>query len=156
VKKLGNIPAGGGWRLLGRQAGKANRHLDGGRARSRYRNPLIRYGFIHVVLDDHTRLAYAEICEDETGPTAAAVLHRATAWFADRGVIARRVLTDNGGCYRSRDWATACAELGIAAKRTRPYRPQWCPPDGGHFKVPSRENNLATAIPSRLSSTRGS
>jgi transposase InsO family protein len=124
VKKLGNIPAGGGWRFLGRQAGKANRHLDGGRARNHHHNPLMGHGFIHVVLDDHSRLAYAEICEDETGPTAAAVLRRATAWFADRGVTAHRVLTDNGGCYRSRDWTAACAELGITPKRTRPYRPQ--------------------------------
>jgi transposase InsO family protein len=124
VKKLGNIPAGGGWRFLGLQAGKANRRIDGGRARNRYRHPLMGHGFIHVVLDDHSRLAYAEICEDETGPTAAAVLHRAVSWFADRGVTARRVLTDNGGCYRSRNWTAACAELGITAKRTRPYRPQ--------------------------------
>jgi transposase InsO family protein len=124
VKKLGNIPTGGGWRFLGLQAGKANRHLDGGRARSRYHNPLMGHGFIHVVLDDHSRLAYAEIREDETGPTAADVLHRAVAWFADRGVNPRRVLTDNGGCYRGRDWAAACTELGITPKRTRPYRPQ--------------------------------
>jgi transposase InsO family protein len=124
VKKLGNIPDGGGWRFLGRQQGKTNRIADGGRARSRHHNPLMRHGFIHVVLDDHSRLAYAEICEDETGPTAAAVLYRATAWFADRGVLAQRVLTDNGGCYRSRDWTAACTELGITPKRTRPYRPQ--------------------------------
>jgi transposase InsO family protein len=52
------------------------------------------------------------------------VLRRATAWFAARGVTARRVLTDNGGCYRSRDWGTACAELGLTIKKTRPYRPQ--------------------------------
>lgn len=124
VKKLGNIPAGGGWRFLGRQAGKANRHLDGGRDRSRHRQPLMRHGFIHVVLDDHSRLAYAEIHDDELGATATAVLRRAAAWFADRGITTRRVLTDNGACYRSRDWAAACAELGITAKRTRPYRPQ--------------------------------
>jgi transposase InsO family protein len=52
------------------------------------------------------------------------VLRRAVAWFAARGVTARWVLTDNDGCYRSRDWATACTELHIKAKRTRPYRPQ--------------------------------
>jgi transposase InsO family protein len=124
VKKLGNIPAGGGWRFLGRQAGKANRHLDGGRAGSRYRNPLMGHGFIHVVLDDHSRLAYAEIHDGETGPTAAEVLQRAVLWLADRGVIARRVLTDNVGCYRSRPCRDACAELDITAKKTRPYRPQ--------------------------------
>src|SRR4051794_16004027 len=124
VKKLGNIPAGGGWRFLGRQAGQHNRTLDGGRDRSRHHEPLMRHGFIHVVLDDHSRLAYAEIHDDETGATATAVLRRAVAWFADRGVTARRVLTDNGGCYRSRDWVAACAQLGLAPKRTRPYRPQ--------------------------------
>ena len=124
VKKLGNIPAGGGWRFLGRVQGKANRHADGGRARSRHRQPLMRHGFIHVVLDDHSRLTYAEIHDDETSATATAVLRRAVAWFAARGVRTRRVLTDNGGCYRSRDWQATCAELGIAVKKTRPYRPQ--------------------------------
>jgi transposase InsO family protein len=124
VKKLGNLPAGGGWRFLGRAQGKANRHLDGGRARSRHHSPLMRHGFIHVVLDDHSRLAYAEIHDDELGVTATAVLRRAVAWFAARGVTGRRILTDNGGCYRSRDWTAACAELGITPKRTRPYRPQ--------------------------------
>jgi transposase InsO family protein len=124
VKKLGNIPAGGGWRFLGRARGGADRTADGGRARSRHHHPLVGRGSIHVVLDDHSRVAYAEICDDETGPTAAAVLRRATAWFAVRGVTARRVLTDNGGCYRSRDWAGACTALGITPERTRPYRPQ--------------------------------
>jgi transposase InsO family protein len=124
VKKLGNIPAGGGWRFRGRAQGKANRIADGGRARSRHDNPLMRHGFIHVVLDDHSRLAYAEIHDDERGATATAVLRRATGWFAARGVTVRRVLTDNGGCYRSRDWTAACAQLGITPKRTRPYRPQ--------------------------------
>ncbi len=84
----------------------------------------MRHGFIHVVLDDHSRLTYAEIHDDELAVTATAVLHRAVAWFADRGVTARRVLTDNGGCYPSRDWAAACAQLAITPKRTRPYRPQ--------------------------------
>src|SRR4051812_1899140 len=95
VEKLGNIPAGGGWRFLGREQGKANRHRDGGRARSRYRQPLMKHGFIHVVLDDHSRLAYAEIHDDETGPTATAVLRRAVTWFAPRGGTARRALTDH-------------------------------------------------------------
>jgi transposase InsO family protein len=124
VKKLGNIPDGGGWRFLGREQGGLNRTADGGRDRNRYHHPLMRHGFIHVVLDDHSRLAYAEIHDDELGITATAVLRRAVAWFADRGVTARRVLTDNGGCYRSRDWAAGCTELGITPKRTRPYRPQ--------------------------------
>jgi transposase InsO family protein len=124
VKKLGNIPDGGGWRFLGREQGGLNRTADGGRARSKHHNPLMRHGFIHVVLDDHSRLAYAEIHDDELGITATAVLQRAVAWFADRDVTARRVITDNGSCYRSRHWAAACAELGITVKKTRPYRPQ--------------------------------
>jgi transposase InsO family protein len=124
VKKLGNIPGGGGWRFLGREQGGLNRTADGGRARSRHHQPLMRHGFIHVVLDDHTRLAYAEIHDDELGVTATAVLRRAVAWFADRGITTHRVITDNGGCYRSRAWTAACAELGIAVRKTRPYRPQ--------------------------------
>ncbi|SNR91865.1 Integrase core domain-containing protein [Blastococcus mobilis] len=59
----------------------------------------MRHGFIHVVPDDHSRPAYAEIRDEERGATATSVLRRAVAWFAARGVTARRVLTDNGGCY---------------------------------------------------------
>src|SRR6185312_15977145 len=62
--------------------------------------------------------------DDETAATAIGVLRNAVAWFAARGIAVERVLSDNGGCYRSRDWATACAELAITPKRTRPYRPQ--------------------------------
>jgi transposase InsO family protein len=124
VKKLGNIPAGGGWRFLGREQGGLNRTADGGRDRSRNYQPLMRHGYIHVVLDDHTRLAYAEIHDDELGVTATAVLRRAVAWFGHRGVTAQRVISDNGGCYRSRTWTATCAELGITVKKTRPYRPQ--------------------------------
>jgi len=119
VKKLGNIPNGGGWRYLGRKAGTANRHLH-----QRGQHPKIGTAFVHTVLDDHSRVAYAEIHDDETAATAAAVLRRAVAWFAARGVITRRVLSDNGACYRSRVWRDTCAELGITPKRTRPYRPQ--------------------------------
>jgi hypothetical protein len=71
--------------------------------RKRGRGRHAAHALIHVVLDDHSRLAYAEIHDDELAVTAAAVLRRAVAWFADRGITARRVLTDNGGCYRSRD-----------------------------------------------------
>ena len=124
VKKLGNIPDGGGWRYVGRQQGKRNRAATSGKARSRHRNPLLGTCFVHTVIDDHSRLAYAECHDDETAATAAAVLARAVAWFAVRGVIVERVLTDNGSCYRSHLWRDICAELGITPKRTRPYRPQ--------------------------------
>ena len=79
---------------------------------------------MHTVIDDHSRVAYAEICADEKAATAIGVLHRAVAWFADRGVTVERVLSDNGSAYRSHAWRDACAELGITHKRTRPYRPQ--------------------------------
>jgi transposase InsO family protein len=80
--------------------------------------------FVHTLLDDHSRVAYAEIHDDETSATAIAVLRRAVAWFAARGVTAERLLTDNGSAYRSHAWRDACLDLGIKAKRTRPYRPQ--------------------------------
>ncbi len=79
---------------------------------------------MHTVLDDHSRVAYAEIHDDETAATATAVLRRAVGWFAARGVTARRVLSDNGSAYKSHLWATTCTELGITVKKTRPYRPQ--------------------------------
>jgi transposase InsO family protein len=124
VKKLGNVPDGGGWRFLGRPQGKRNRYHTAGKPRSKHRNPLIGTAFVHVVLDDHSRTVYAEIHDDETSATATAVLRRAVAWFAARGVTAERVLSDNGSAYRSHLWRATCAELGITPKRTRPYRPQ--------------------------------
>ena len=75
-------------------------------------------------LDDHSRVTYAEIHDDETAATAIGVLRRAVAWLATRGVTVERVLSDNGSAYRSRAWRDACLELGITPKRTRPYRPQ--------------------------------
>ncbi len=127
VKKLGNIPDGGGHRYLGREQGGKNRHAtarSSGRPRSKYHNPLMGTAFVHTVLDDHSRVAYAEIHDDETAATATAVLRRAVAWFAARGVTVQRVLSDNGSAYRSHAWRDTCLELGITAKRTRPYRPQ--------------------------------
>ena len=124
VKKLGNIPDGGGWRYVGRQQGIRNRAATPGKARSRNREPQIGTAYVHTVLDDHSRVAYAEIHDDETAATAVAVLRRAVAWFAARGVVTQRVLSDNGSCYRSNAWRDACAELSIRHKRTRPYRPQ--------------------------------
>ena len=130
VTKFGNIPDGGGWRFVGRVQGEKNREATARRTRSRSRSRNHRYqprlgtGFVHTVLDDHSRVAYAEICADETAATAIGVLRRAVDWFADRGVVIERVLSDNGSAYKSFAWRDACAELGIAHKRTRPYRPQ--------------------------------
>ncbi|GAA3345461.1 hypothetical protein GCM10020358_52640 [Amorphoplanes nipponensis] len=80
--------------------------------------------FVHTVIDDHSRVAYAEIHDDETAATAVTVLRNAVAWFAERGVSTQRVLSDNGSCYRSHAWRDACTQLGITAKKTRAYRPQ--------------------------------
>lgn len=124
VKKLGNIPDGGGWRFLGRHQGRRNRATTPNKPRNRYRNPKMGTAYVHTVLDDHSRVAYSEVCDDETAVTAAAVLRRAVAWFAARDVTIRRVLTDNGSAYCSHLWRDTCIELGVVPKRTRPYRPQ--------------------------------
>jgi transposase InsO family protein len=124
VKKLGRVPDGGGWRYVGRPQGQKNRASTSKKGRSKHRNPLIGTCFLHTVVDDHSRVAYVEAHDDETAATASAVLRRATAWFADRGVTVTRVLSDNGSAYRSHLWADTCAELAISPKRTRPYRPQ--------------------------------
>ena len=94
IKKLGRIPPGGGWRAHGR-----------GRAGARQR---VGYAYIHSAVDDHSRLAYSEVLADERAVTVVAFWRRALAWFADRGVTAQAVLTDNGSAYRSADFASAC------------------------------------------------
>ena len=124
VKKLGNIPDGGGWRFVGRTKGRKNRQQTPGTTRSRHHNELLGHAFVHTVIDDHSHVAYAEIHDDETAQTAVGVLRRAVNWCAARGVIIERVLSDNGGCYRSTLWKHTCAELAVTHKRTRPYRPQ--------------------------------
>jgi transposase InsO family protein len=118
VKKLGKIPNGGGWRMLGRAEGKRNRHrTDPGQS------PKIGYHFLHTAIDDHSRLAYSELLTDETKHTAAAFWTRANAYFARCGITVERVLSDNGACYRSNVFAAALGNK-IRHKRTRPYRPQ--------------------------------
>ena len=127
VTKFGNIPDGGGWRYVGKQQGDRNRSATverTGAPRSKRRGPLLGTAFLHTVVDDHSRVAYIEICTDEKAVTAIGVLERAVAWFAERGVSVERVLSDNGSAYKSHAWRDACATLGIRHKRTRPYRPQ--------------------------------
>jgi transposase InsO family protein len=113
VKKQGRIPAGGGWRIHGRDRRAGSRSLRGQ-----------GYDFVHAAVDDRSRLAYAEILTDERKETASAFMTRALGFFSDRGVKVERVLTDNGACYRSRPFAQVLAEAGVAHRRTRPYRPQ--------------------------------
>jgi transposase InsO family protein len=123
VTKFGNIPDGGGHRFVGRRQGAQNKRATPGLPRSGYK-PRTGIAYLHTVLDDHSRLAYVEICPDEKAVTAAGVLQRAVAWFAEHGIHVERVLSDNGACYRSLAWRQACLSLGIIHKRTRPYRPQ--------------------------------
>jgi transposase InsO family protein len=111
VKKIGRIPAGGGWRAHGR--GNAN---DSKRTK-------VGYAFVHSAVDDYSRVAYSEVLGDERADTSIGFWSRANTWFADRGVIVERVLTDNGACYKRR-FTEALDELGIRHSRTRPYRPQ--------------------------------
>jgi transposase InsO family protein len=124
------VPDGRGWRYLGRQAGNRNRQATARRTGRRTGDyePAIGTAFVHTVIDDHSRVAYAEIHDDETAITATAVLRRAAAWFNQRGGTVHRVLSDNGSAYKSRLWTATCAELGITAKKTRPYRPGKSPP----------------------------
>jgi transposase-like protein len=112
IKKLGKIPDGGGWKVVGRQVGK--KHND-----SRKR---IGYGYIHSAVDDHSRLAYSEILGDERKETASDFWLRATTWFGEMGITIEEVLTDNGSCYRSKHFNQILGD--IKHRRTRPYRPQ--------------------------------
>ena len=126
VTKLGNIPDGGGWRYVGVQQGDRNRNATRDRTgiKSRKYYPKVGTCFIHTVIDDFSRVAYAECHEDEQALTAAGVLTRAVAWFAERGVSVERVLSDNGSAYKSFLWRDTCEDLGITVKKTLPYRPQ--------------------------------
>jgi transposase InsO family protein len=121
VKKLGRLRDGGGWRVHGRdsaQARHARTEQDAGRH--------VGYDYIHAAVDDHTRLAYAEIHPNETSATCAAFLHRAADWFARHGIDRlEQVMTDNAWAYRrGRAWRQALADLGAQARFTRSYRPQ--------------------------------
>ncbi|MEU2043836.1 IS481 family transposase, partial [Nocardia niwae] len=120
VKKLGKIPDGGGWRAVGRATGARNARAHTRRRRNQH--PVIGYHYLHTALDDHSRLAYSELLGDERKDTAAAFWTRANAWFTANGITVRKVLSDNGSCYRSRAFADALGE--VAHQRTRPYRPQ--------------------------------
>ncbi|QKV76379.1 IS481 family transposase [Amycolatopsis sp. Hca4] len=122
IKKLGNIPDGGGHRIHGRQAGDV--HKRASTTLRRHNKPVIGYSYLHNAVDDHSRLAYSEILPDERKDTATAFWTRAHAFFAAHGITVKRVLTDNGACYRSRPWHETLTAAGITHKRTRPYRPQ--------------------------------
>jgi transposase InsO family protein len=111
VKKLGRIRGGAGHRMLGRGPGR-----HGGRGAG--------WDYVHIAIDDATRLAYAEVLTDEKATTAIGFLRRAVAFYARHGIQIERLLTDNGSAYRSKLHLLACAAIGIRHLRTRPYRPQ--------------------------------
>jgi len=116
VKKLGRI-ARPGHRVLGGQGARAAR----GYHRRAHR---LGWEFVHVAIDDCTRLAYAEVLPDEKASTAVAFLRRALAFYQRHGITVERVMTDNGSAYRSSIHAIACRALGVRHLRTRAYRPQ--------------------------------
>ncbi|MFI6477185.1 integrase core domain-containing protein, partial [Nonomuraea sp. NPDC050663] len=117
---------GGGHKAHGRATGSRNSsaHRDPTRPRTRHGRPNLGYSYLHNAVDDHSRLAYTEILPDETRESAVAFWQRAHAYFAAAGITVRRVLTDNGSCYRSHLWRDTLNAAGITHKRTRPYRPQ--------------------------------
>jgi transposase InsO family protein len=115
VKKQGRIPDGGGHRIHGRDSAQH-------RARDRRHGP--GWDYLHVAVDDRSRLAYVEVHADEAGSTVAGFTRRAVAWFAGLGVHVQRVMTDNHLSYRSGAFQAVLAESGVTHKRTRPYRPQ--------------------------------
>jgi transposase InsO family protein len=90
----------------------------------RQASPGAGWEYAHVAVDDHSRVAYVEVLAAQDGPHCAAFLQRAVAWFAARGIRCRRVLTDNGSGYVSRRFRTACADLRLEHRRTRPYTPR--------------------------------
>jgi transposase InsO family protein len=119
IKKLGRIQGGAGHRMTGR------RHYNPRPTNVLGKRPsTVGYSFVHIAIDDCTRLAYAEVLADETAISAIAFLRRAVAFYNRHGVTVERLLTDNGSAYRSAIHAIACRTLGIRHLRTRPRRPQ--------------------------------
>ena len=109
VKKLGRISGFHGHRITG---DRTRRRKGAG------------WDYVHVAIDDRTRIAYAEVLRDETSETTAVFLRRALAWYRTLGIRVRRILTDNGSGYLGRRFAHEIEHLRIVHKRTRPYRPR--------------------------------
>ena len=120
VKKLGRIHSGAGHRMTGRRPSNKPRRYDS----DGDRHYTIGWEFVHIAIDDCTRLAYAEVLPDEKATTAVAFLRRARAFYRRYGIEIQELLTDNGGAYISTVHAVACRALGIRHLRIRPYRPQ--------------------------------
>jgi transposase InsO family protein len=111
IKKLGRI-GGVGHRITGRRPGMINRHRG------------IGWEFVHVCIDDASRVAFVQIRADQRKESAVAFLEAAVAYFASLGIGIERVMTDNGSCYRSKAFRAACKRLGLRQIFTRPYTPR--------------------------------
>ena len=111
IKKLGRIGSVG-HRIAGRRTGVVNRHLG------------IGWEFVHVCIDDTSRVAFSQVMKDEKKESAVAFLKAAVAYYASLGVKIERVMTDNGSCYRSKAFARTCKTLGLKPIRTKPYTPR--------------------------------
>jgi transposase InsO family protein len=111
IKKLGRIGSVG-HRIPGRQTGVVNRHLG------------IGWEFVHVCIDDASRIAFSQVMKDQKKESAVAFLKAAVAYYASLGVRIERVMTDNGSCYRSKAFARTCKMLGLKHIRTKPYTPK--------------------------------
>jgi transposase InsO family protein len=120
VKKLGRIKGGAGWRVRDRKQHYNATFTD---AAGR-KHKTVGWEYVHVAVDDYSRLAYAEVLADERAASAIGFLRRAVAFYRRHGVEVERILTDNGSAYRAVVHAIACRRLAIRHIRTRPYRPQ--------------------------------
>ena len=121
VKKLGRIDRGAGHRITGPARRRRNPTKTDA---SGVRRLTLGWEYVHIAIDDCTRMAYAEVLGDERATTAIAFLRRAVAFFERHGMKVEQLLTDNGSAYRSMVHAIACRALGIRHLTTRPYRPQ--------------------------------
>jgi transposase len=120
VKKLGRIHDGAGHRATGKRGRYTGMRTD---AEGKRRN-MVGWEYVHIAIDDATRLAYVEVLDDEKATTAIGFLRRVVAHYARYGITTQALITDNGSAYRSTVHAIACRALGIRHLRTRPYRPQ--------------------------------
>ena len=111
IKKLGRIGSVG-HRISGRRTGVVNRHLG------------IGWEFVHVCIDDASRIAFSQVMKDEKKESAIVFLKVAVAYYASLGVRIERVMTDNGSCYRSKAFSRTCKMLGLKHIRTKPYTPK--------------------------------
>ena len=119
IKKLGRISLrGAGHRVLGHRGSQYARRVNGRITKQ------TGFEYLHVMIDDHSRLAYAEVLDDLTAACAVAFLRRAAAWFGERGIRVQAVMSDNGSCYIAHDYAAALRQLGLKHQRIRPYRPR--------------------------------